>query len=224
MKCPVCKSNCKKSDKKCPTCGFTELNVEFINLEEAEAWERSVLRPCRALWNATQSMYEVALKRVQEIAEQESVGESDGQASITISSSSTSPSTKKRRGSKDKIIYEDAYVRVEYTGVELSEYGKLYIKCIAENKSTKNLYISMEKATCNGWDVTYYSNEGVVHVSAGSKCKSAFDFSKFSEKSDIKSLDEIEEFRYKIKVVDTDSYKTLSEPSKFFYLDALIKK
>lgn len=220
MKCPVCKNNCKKSDSKCTTCGFTELNVEFINLEEAEAWERSVLRPCRALWNATQSMYEVALKRVQEIAEQES----DWQVNITTSSSATSPSTKKRRGSKDKIIYEDAYVRVEYTGVELSEYGTLYIRCIAENKSTKNLYISMEKAICNGWDVTYYSNEGVVHVSAGSKSKSAFDFSKFSEKSDIKSLNEIEEFRYKIKVVDTDSYETLSEPSKFFYLDELIKK
>ena len=70
MKCPVCKSACTVTDNICKVCGFTELNVEFINMEEAQAWERSVLRPCRALWTASQSMYQTALKKYQNLEKQ----------------------------------------------------------------------------------------------------------------------------------------------------------
>ena len=62
MKCPVCKKECKETDKVCPTCGFTELNIEFLNAEEGKQWHRAVVVPARALWNATQKMYEKALK------------------------------------------------------------------------------------------------------------------------------------------------------------------
>ena len=62
MKCPVCKKEFKETDKACPTCSFTELNVEFLNAEEGEQWHRAVVMPARALWNATQKMYEKALK------------------------------------------------------------------------------------------------------------------------------------------------------------------
>ena len=67
-KCPVCKGEVGAADKECLTCGFTELHVEFVNVEEAQAWERSVLRPCRALWRATDNMYKVALQRMKSIA------------------------------------------------------------------------------------------------------------------------------------------------------------
>lgn len=221
MKCPVCKNTCKKSDSICPTCGFTELHVEFINVEEANAWERSVLRPCRALWNASQSMYETALKRIQDIQPSVVFHEENGTYSSPVASAHE---PKKHHVSNKNTIYEDEYVRVTYSGIDLDEYGELNIRCVVENKSTRNIYVSMETATCNGWDITYYSNEGVVHVSSSSKCKSTFEFSKFGEKSEIKSLNDINEFRYTIKVVDTDSYDTLSEPDTYFYLDSMIKK
>lgn len=220
MKCPVCKNTCSKSDNVCPTCGFTELHVEFINVEEAAAWERSVLRPCRALWNASQSMYEAALKKYQSIESQFSMLQDQPMQSAPIASP---PSTKIHKVSSRNIVYEDEYVLVRYTGVDLDSYGELNIKCVAENKSTRNLSVRMETATCNGWDIRYYGNEGFIAVTASSKNRGAFTFSKFTELSEIKTLSGIEEFRYTIQVVDTDSYDTLSAPETYYYLDSVIK-
>lgn len=219
-KCPVCKSTCKETDNMCQTCGFTELHVEFINVEEATAWERNVLRPCRALWNASQSMYEVALKKIQNLESQIPMEqEVSGHSILSVSS----PITKMHKVSTKNTIYEDEYVLVRYTGAELDSYGEFNIKCIVENKSTRNLSVRMETATCNGWDIRYYGNEGFVTVTALSKNRGSFSFSKFTELSEIKTLNEIEEFRYTIQIVDTDSYDTLKDSKTYFYLDSLRK-
>ena len=66
-KCPVCKSDHTADATSCSVCGFTELHVEFVNVEEARAWERTVLRPCRALWRATDNMYKVAQQRMKSL-------------------------------------------------------------------------------------------------------------------------------------------------------------
>lgn len=50
MKCPVCKNECSTGETACGVCGFTELNVEFLNVEEAENWHRHVVAPCKAIW------------------------------------------------------------------------------------------------------------------------------------------------------------------------------
>lgn len=63
MRCPVCKKECLENDTECSVCGFTELNVFFSNKTEQQEWERDVVRPCRALWNAHSNMYEKLLKR-----------------------------------------------------------------------------------------------------------------------------------------------------------------
>ena len=63
MKCPVCKKEYSENDTECSVCGFTELNVVFSNKTEQQEWERTVVRPCRALWNAHSNMYEKLLKR-----------------------------------------------------------------------------------------------------------------------------------------------------------------
>lgn len=67
-KCPVCKTEYNADATSCSVCGFTELHVEFVNVEEARAWERTVLRPCRALWRATDNMYKVALQRMNSLS------------------------------------------------------------------------------------------------------------------------------------------------------------
>lgn len=67
MKCPVCKNETNPNDKECTICGFTELNVEFLSVEEAESWHRAVVMPARALWNATQKMHEKALAEYQKL-------------------------------------------------------------------------------------------------------------------------------------------------------------
>lgn len=50
MKCPVCKSEVNQVKQECPTCGFTGLNAEFVNIEEAEMWQKQVVEPCKAIW------------------------------------------------------------------------------------------------------------------------------------------------------------------------------
>ena len=44
MKCPVCKTECGEANK-CHTCGFDQLNVEFLNKEDAAQWKREILLP-----------------------------------------------------------------------------------------------------------------------------------------------------------------------------------
>lgn len=116
-------------------------------------------------------------------------------------------------------LYEDEFVKVVYSEIELDNYGELEIKCTVENKSDHNLLIKMESATCNGWDFTYYGNEGVVKVSASSKSRDSFEFSKFTELTEIETLEGIEEIRYTVRVSDADSYDTLSSADEHFYLD-----
>lgn len=49
-KCPVCKSEVHPGSKECCICGFTDLNAEFLNIEEAEIWQKQVVEPCKAIW------------------------------------------------------------------------------------------------------------------------------------------------------------------------------
>ena len=53
MKCPVCKNECALDDKECSVCGFTELNLEFLNAEDALLWKNTVLEPYRLYWQST---------------------------------------------------------------------------------------------------------------------------------------------------------------------------
>lgn len=53
MKCPVCKSDYKKSDTICSTCGFPGLQVEFLNEEEYLEWVHTIVEPCKTMWENT---------------------------------------------------------------------------------------------------------------------------------------------------------------------------
>lgn len=46
MKCPVCKTECNGYDN-CPNCGFNQLNMTFINSDEANLWKEQVIMPYR---------------------------------------------------------------------------------------------------------------------------------------------------------------------------------
>ncbi len=52
-KCPVCKSNIKSSDVKCPTCGFADLHKEFITKEDGELWVKNVVEPYKKQYEAS---------------------------------------------------------------------------------------------------------------------------------------------------------------------------
>ena len=50
MKCPVCKTEIEPTIKKCPTCGFTDLYVDFVSTDDAASWVEQVVIPYRKEW------------------------------------------------------------------------------------------------------------------------------------------------------------------------------
>lgn len=50
MKCPVCKTDNEQCEKVCKNCGFSELNIEFVNVGDAQHWENTVLKQCRNIY------------------------------------------------------------------------------------------------------------------------------------------------------------------------------
>ena len=50
MKCPICKNENNDEAIVCKICGFSELNVEFLNKEDAERWKETVLQQCRNIY------------------------------------------------------------------------------------------------------------------------------------------------------------------------------
>lgn len=51
MKCPICKNENNDEALVCKVCGFSELNVEFLNKEDAQRWEDTVLKQCRNIYH-----------------------------------------------------------------------------------------------------------------------------------------------------------------------------
>ena len=49
-KCPVCKAKINTNTQTCENCGFSEINVEFVNVEDAQHWENTVLKQCRNIY------------------------------------------------------------------------------------------------------------------------------------------------------------------------------
>lgn len=55
MKCPVCKTELSASTVKCPTCMFSDLSKEFINVSDATNWVDNVVVPYRKKWETAKS-------------------------------------------------------------------------------------------------------------------------------------------------------------------------
>lgn len=54
MHCPVCKSECGEADK-CRFCGFDQIRKEFINPEDYEHWNDTLVKTCEKVFNTTKA-------------------------------------------------------------------------------------------------------------------------------------------------------------------------
>ena len=48
--CPVCRNKCSDNATECDRCGFKELQVTFINEDEANYWAEHTLKPYVVQW------------------------------------------------------------------------------------------------------------------------------------------------------------------------------
>lgn len=49
MKCPVCRNYCDTTAHSCVVCGFDRINMDFLNIDDAEAWKRDV-KVAKLIW------------------------------------------------------------------------------------------------------------------------------------------------------------------------------
>ena len=55
IKCPVCKVALPSGMEKCSSCGFDELQREFINADDAASWFENVIVPYRVKWEQSKN-------------------------------------------------------------------------------------------------------------------------------------------------------------------------
>lgn len=55
IKCPVCKVALPSGTEKCSSCGFDELQREFINADDAASWFENVIVPYRVKWEQSKN-------------------------------------------------------------------------------------------------------------------------------------------------------------------------
>lgn len=54
-KCPVCRAGLPSGAEKCSSCGFDELQREFINADDAASWFENVIVPYRVKWEQSKN-------------------------------------------------------------------------------------------------------------------------------------------------------------------------
>lgn len=116
---------------------------------------------------------------------------------------------------KGTVLYEDENVKVTATSVPHShEYMEEYfvVDVIVENYTNKNIRISFENISVNGWTI---DGDG-FGIAANKKAKGCFEFYHFSD-TDFNSPEEVEELEGTLYYYDTDSYDRIKE-SNFLWL------
>lgn len=101
------------------------------------------------------------------------------------------------------VLYEDASIRITMSGeLELSEYDELILPIVIENLTDRNLIISLEHASCNGWEIS----SPVASVSAGKKARDTFEFYDIVEDAGLTSVEDVQEIEGSIRYFDEDDY------------------
>lgn len=101
------------------------------------------------------------------------------------------------------VLYEDENIKITLNGELEIEYGDLIVPVIIQNYTDRNLIVSFQNASCNGWGV----NEGTVSVNANKKAKDKIDFWNAEEDADLTSIDDVEDITCTIRYFDEDDWK-----------------
>lgn len=110
------------------------------------------------------------------------------------------------------VLYEDENLRITMNGEPtMDEYGVLSLGIVIENFTDRNLIISLENASCNGWDVS----EAVSSVSAGGKSRDTFDFYDAKADAELSSAADVETIKGNIRYFDEDDFEFTVENSEF---------
>lgn len=150
----------------------------------------------------------VMLFSVSALAEIDLKGMSDGELSALIAQAQQELNSRKAAGGDERIVLYDAngicWYITDYEESDWSSY--LTINSIVENTSDKNVTLSVDALSVNGWDVSTFV---YAQVSAGKKAKEEISFD-LSDAS-VEKASEITTMEVAIQILNSDSFKTIDE-------------
>ena len=101
-----------------------------------------------------------------------------------------------------EVLYEDENVTITLNGAPSIEYGSLVLPIIIVNHTDRNLLISMDNVSINGWDVS----GGTTSVSASKKARTEIDFYDAEEAAELKDVADLEDVTGKLSYFDEDDW------------------
>lgn len=101
------------------------------------------------------------------------------------------------------VLYEDEHIKITLNGDLEMEYASLVMHVIIENYSDKNLIISFDHASCNGWDIY----EATASVNAQKKARCDVSFYDAGEAADLTGPEDVEDISCQIRYFDEDDWE-----------------
>lgn len=195
-KCPVCKTEHTTTESVCASCGFNQLNREFINQEELIRWMEETVYPCQAVYKKMSSML-------------------DSLSSNGVAKNATSG--RRSVAAISNADYEDSRIAVKFKGINRTSnlfYGDGFeFKFIVQNKTNYEMRVKATEVTVNGFVV---SNDELINSEAAANKKTIDSIYLFDGKMntvDVFGVDDIEQFEFKIQYeIEAINYTFESEP------------
>lgn len=116
---------------------------------------------------------------------------------------------------KGTVLYEDEHIKITLNGELELEYGCLLMPVIIENYSDRELLVSFDRSSCNGWDIL----ESATNVSANKKAKTDIMFLDAEEAAELSSVDDVTDITATIHLFDNDDimWSFESEPITWLF-------
>lgn len=107
-------------------------------------------------------------------------------------------------------LYEDDNIVITLSGDPFIEYGSLILPAVVVNKTDRNLIISFDNASCNGWDVL----ASTASVSASKKAKEQIEIYSVEEDADLTDVADLEDITCTISYFDDNDWEWYYEAAE----------
>ena len=111
-----------------------------------------------------------------------------------------------------KVLYDAGGVRITLTGETNLFTDLFYTGVIVENRSDRNIMVSVRDASVNGWETTTLS-PGKVQAGNNKRADMTFNIGK----AGLTTEDEIQSISYYLTVIDGDTFELIGETGKLTY-------
>ncbi len=114
------------------------------------------------------------------------------------------------KAEENTVLYDQDGIQIYLTGKKsfnaYEDTSYLYLEAVIINDSERNIGVSVDSASINGWEVTGW---GISDVSASKKKRDNFEF--YTSDADVFDIGEIEELEVTLHIYDCDSYETFKK-------------